>query len=85
MMSQYLTEGILRKHLATFGVRVELSTEPSSIEQDASGVSVTLKKTDDKGGETYETIRAGYVFGADGARGESTLDITVGRDRLTLT
>ena len=70
-MSQYLTEGIFRDHLAKRGVHVELSTEPVSIEQDADGVTVTVKKVAPDGSETTETIRAAYVVGADGARSGS--------------
>nr|VWP02068.1 Flavohemoprotein (EC [Ganoderma boninense] len=69
LASQYHTEAVLRHALGKFGVRVELSTEPVSMEQDADGVTVTLKKTDEVGGETIEKIRVPYVVGSDGARG----------------
>ena len=68
-MSQYLTEDVLRDHLAKFGVHVELSTELVSLEQDNKGVTVALKKTGADGSETMESVRAAYVIGADGARG----------------
>ena len=67
-MSQYLTEKVLRDHLATYGVHVELGMEPVSLVQDSEGVTVTLKKAD--GGE--EVVRAAYVVGADGAKGGRT-------------
>ena len=54
MLSQYVTEGIFREHLARYGVRVELDTEAVSLEQDDTGVSVTLKHADS---EKVETAR----------------------------
>ena len=65
-MSQYLNEGIFREHLAKLGVQVELSTEPVSIEQDETGVRVSLKHV---GSDKIETVRCAYIIGADGARG----------------
>ena len=70
-MSQYITEDIFRAHLAKRGVRVELGTEPTYLEQDTDGVNVTVKKVDiSNGTETTESIRAAYAIGADGARGD---------------
>ncbi|KAI0765037.1 FAD binding domain-containing protein [Fomes fomentarius] len=69
IISQYLTEGIFRDHLAKHGVHVELATEPVALEQDADGVTVTLKKVDANGEEKTEDARFSYVIGADGARG----------------
>ncbi|RPD78983.1 hypothetical protein L226DRAFT_501441 [Lentinus tigrinus ALCF2SS1-7] len=66
MLSQYLTEGIFRDHLAKYGVHVELETEPVSFEQDDTGVNVTLQHA---GSERVETVRYAYVIGSDGARG----------------
>ena len=66
-MSQYLNEGIFREHLAKLGVQVELSTEPVSIEQDETGVRVSLKHV---GSDKIETVRCAYIIGADGARGQ---------------
>ena len=63
-----MTEKVLRDHLATYGVHVELGMEPVSLVQDLEGVTVTLKKAD--GGE--EVVRAAYVVGADGAKGASS-------------
>ena len=65
-MSQYITEGIFRDHLAKSDVHVELSTEAVSLEQDEAGVSMTLKHTDTN---KIETVRVAYVIGCDGARG----------------
>ncbi|RDX54609.1 monooxygenase [Lentinus brumalis] len=65
-VSQYINEGIFRDHLSKYGVHVELGTEPASIEQDASGVTVSLKHA---GVDEAETARFVYVIGADGARG----------------
>ena len=72
-MSQYLNEGIFRDHLVKYGVKIELGTEPESVEQDIDGVNVTLKKIDETGNETLERIRARYIIGADGARGKAPL------------
>ncbi|KAH9916722.1 FAD binding domain-containing protein [Epithele typhae] len=70
MIDQYLTEGIMRKHLnERFGVQVELGTEPISIEQDDNRVSLTLKKTAQDAKGTTETVKAQFVIGADGAKG----------------
>ncbi|PIL27606.1 hypothetical protein GSI_10758 [Ganoderma sinense ZZ0214-1] len=65
-VSQYITEGVFRDHLAKSGVHIELGTEPVSLEQDADGVTVVVKKA---ASEATETIRAPYVIGADGAKG----------------
>lgn len=69
-VAQYRTEGIFRDHLAKFGIHVELATEPVAQEQDAEGVTVTLKKVDANGEEKTEVARFAYVIGADGGRGE---------------
>ena len=70
-LGQDANEGVCREHLARCGVHVELGTEPISLEQDADGVNVVLKKTTSAGSEINETLRAEYVVGADGARGQS--------------
>ena len=74
-VSQFLTETVLRDHLARHGVHVELGSEPTSMEQDSYGVTVHLKKTDKDGNESTETVRAAYVVGADGAKGEFEEDV----------
>ena len=68
-LSQYHTEAFLRNELAKDGVHVELRTEPAAMEQDAGGVTVTIKKTDEVGEETISKVRVPYVVGSDGARG----------------
>ena len=81
MLSQYVTEGIFREHLAQYGVHVELDTEAVALEQNDGGVSVTLKHADS---EKVETARFAYVVGADGARGQSAhQEMHAGCTRLT--
>jgi 2-polyprenyl-6-methoxyphenol hydroxylase-like FAD-dependent oxidoreductase len=60
---QFRTEEILRARLAESGARVEQSTELTDLTQDADGVTATLVS-----GGTPETVRAGYLVGADGGR-----------------
>ncbi|KAM5533901.1 hypothetical protein V8D89_012441 [Ganoderma adspersum] len=69
VLSQYHTEAVLRDALAKLCVHVKLRTEPVSMEQDTDGITVTIKKTDEVGGETTEQIRVPYIVGSDGARG----------------
>ena len=78
-VSQYLTERIFREHLAKFGVKVELSTEAVSIEQDEAGVSLSLKHA---GSDEVETVRCAYVIGADGARGQFQASLGAARHSL---
>ncbi|KAI0711180.1 FAD binding domain-containing protein [Cerioporus squamosus] len=66
LLSQYLMEEIFRDHLSKYGVQVELGTEPVSMEQDDTGVSLSLRHA---GVEEVETVRCAYVISADGARG----------------
>ena len=61
-------------------MRVELGTELVELQQDADGVSVAVRKVDEAGLETIETIRADYVVGADGGKGVLGL-LTVGVSR----
>ncbi|MEV6426891.1 FAD-dependent monooxygenase [Nocardia sp. NPDC051463] len=72
VLGQSRTEGILRDRLAEFGVHVELSTTLVSFDQDDAGVTVTLAHDG-----AHETVRAGYLVGADGGRStvRKTLDI----------
>ena len=60
----------MRDHLAKHGVQVELGTEPISLEQDADGVKVTVRKLTVDNTEQEEVIQASYVIGADGAKGK---------------
>jgi 2-polyprenyl-6-methoxyphenol hydroxylase-like FAD-dependent oxidoreductase len=60
---QWRTEEMLRARLAEYGVAVELGTEVLAIEQGRDAVTVRL--------QTGETVRTGYLVGADG--GHSTV------------
>lgn len=61
-LPQDIHERILIEHLAKAGIQVERRTELSGFEQDGEGVTATLQKDG-----VRETVRAGYVVGADGA------------------
>ena len=61
---------MFRKHLEQFGVEVELGTELTALEQDSEGVTATLRKTCAEGEEAMEKMRAAYVIGADGGKGQ---------------
>ena len=69
-MGQCVTESVFRKHLGRFGVEVELGTELTALEQDSEGVTATLRITRTGGEEAVEILRAAYVIGADGGRGQ---------------
>jgi 2-polyprenyl-6-methoxyphenol hydroxylase-like FAD-dependent oxidoreductase len=60
MIPQWRVEQILRGRLAGYGVKVELGTELTALEQDADGVTATIA-----GGTT---ITAGHLVGCDGGR-----------------
>ena len=62
-VSQVETETVLRAMLEKRGGHIERGTKLVSLEEDASGVSATLKKA---GGEE-ERVRASWVVGCDGA------------------
>ena len=79
-LGQDANEGVCREHLARCGVHVELGTGLAALQQDADGVNITVKKVDEAGLETIETIRADYVVGADGGKGVLGL-LTVGVSR----
>ncbi|KAI0321902.1 FAD binding domain-containing protein [Amylostereum chailletii] len=68
MLGQDRACAILRDHLRTHGVEVELATELLDLEQDESGVTASVGKA---GAEERESIRVKYVVGADGAKGNS--------------
>lgn len=70
---QYETERILREELAAYGVTVERGIRLASFEQDVDGVSATLS-----GDGSSETLRVGYLIGADGAHSivRKTLGLT---------
>src|SRR5260370_11883667 len=61
---QTLMEPILLSHAAARGSRVRFDTEYLSLEQDADGVTATVR--DRIGGGTYQ-IRAKYLLAADRA------------------
>ncbi|KAL1941641.1 hypothetical protein VTO73DRAFT_7080 [Trametes versicolor] len=69
VIGQFVLEGIFRDNLAKYGAQVELATELVSFEQDADGVTATLKHAAGTDQESIETFRAAYVIGADGGKG----------------
>jgi 2-polyprenyl-6-methoxyphenol hydroxylase-like FAD-dependent oxidoreductase len=62
-LGQNRTEAILERHLASLGVTVERSTELVGLDQDATGVTATLRHADGRG----ETLRTPWLVGCDGA------------------
>jgi 2-polyprenyl-6-methoxyphenol hydroxylase-like FAD-dependent oxidoreductase len=60
---QWRTEEILRARLSSYGVEVQLGNEVVAVKQDDDTVTVCL--------QSGETLRAGYLVGADG--GQSTV------------
>jgi 2,4-dichlorophenol 6-monooxygenase len=71
-LPQDLFEPILLDAAAARGTRVYLNTEYLSLEQDESGVTVTVR--DRIADSTYQ-IRAKYLLGADGGRSQVAEDI----------
>jgi len=63
MVPQWRTEEILRERLAALGATVELGTALAGFAQDGDGVTATLTTS-----TGVETVRAGYLVGADGGR-----------------
>src|ERR1700677_189948 len=57
---QWRTEQILRSQLAGHGVEVQLDAGVAAVQQDPSGVTVTM--------EDGQALRASYLIGADGGR-----------------
>jgi pentachlorophenol monooxygenase len=70
---QYQTERILREELALRGVQVERGIRLTGFVQDDDGVTATLSS-----GHGEQTVRAGYLIGADGAHSivRQTLGLT---------
>lgn len=66
-MPQYHNENVMRAHLATYGVSVELGTEIVGLKQFDDHVEATIKKTVD-GKETIETNSYRWLVGADGGK-----------------
>ncbi len=62
-LSQAKTENVLERHLNSFGVTVERSTELTAMEQNASGIRVTLKHADGR----EEDVDTPWLIGCDGA------------------
>ncbi|KAJ7283132.1 FAD binding domain-containing protein [Mycena rebaudengoi] len=65
-LSQDALEGVIRRHLAGFGIEVERGMELVALEQTGEGVVAAIR--DHSTGETRETS-VEYLVGADGARG----------------
>lgn len=63
MTPQYETEGVLRRHLKAHDVEPQFSTELADIQQDANGVTATLRAAD--GAETTE--RFDWLVACDGS------------------
>jgi 2-polyprenyl-6-methoxyphenol hydroxylase-like FAD-dependent oxidoreductase len=72
MVSQFLTERVIRERLVELGHRPEFGCELAGLEQDRDGVTARLA-----GQAGGETIRVRYLVGADGGRSfvRHTLDI----------
>jgi 2,4-dichlorophenol 6-monooxygenase len=69
---QHLLEPIVLGEAADRGSRIRFDTEYVALEQDADGVTVTVR--DRVSGHTYD-IRAKYVLGADGGRSQVAADV----------
>jgi 2-polyprenyl-6-methoxyphenol hydroxylase-like FAD-dependent oxidoreductase len=63
LLPQWRTDEILRDRFVELGGQVELATELVGFEQDAAGVTATLRH-----GRTVERARFSYLVGADGGR-----------------
>ena len=64
LIPQWRVEETLRGLLERLGGRVELGTELAGLEQDAEGVTATLRRADD----STETVRSRYVVACDGGK-----------------
>ncbi|RJO75216.1 3-(3-hydroxyphenyl)propionate hydroxylase [Nocardia panacis] len=62
-LPQWRTESVLRDRLTELGGQVEFDCELVDFDQDANGVSATLRR-----GGAVETMRAAWLVGADGGR-----------------
>jgi 2-polyprenyl-6-methoxyphenol hydroxylase-like FAD-dependent oxidoreductase len=72
MLPQFLTESVLRDRLAELGHRPRYGTALEGFQQDADGITATVK-----GADGVETLRVRYLVGTDGGRSlvRRTLDI----------
>lgn len=68
-ISQTVLEEIIRDRLAMYGVTIELSTELTDIQQDEESVTATVAHHSEDVRDVLEIIRAKYLIGADGAKG----------------
>ena len=68
-MGQDHVEAILRERIERLGCQVELGKELIDFQQDDAGVTARIR-TVSGAEDDIETFRAGYVVGADGARGK---------------
>ena len=71
-MPQHLMEPVLAENATARGTSLRHQTEYLSLEQDADGVTATVR--DRLRGDTYR-IRAKYLIGADGGRSQVAADI----------
>jgi 2-polyprenyl-6-methoxyphenol hydroxylase-like FAD-dependent oxidoreductase len=71
-VSQAKTERVLEDHLEELGVKIERPVELLTFTQDSEGANARLRHGDGR----EETVRAGYIVGADGAH--SAVRNTVG-------
>ncbi|KDQ12569.1 hypothetical protein BOTBODRAFT_56631 [Botryobasidium botryosum FD-172 SS1] len=68
ILPQDITEGVLRDHLQKYGIQPEFGKELVGFQQDDDGVTaqiLSLEKEED----SEETLRVGWLVGADGAKG----------------
>lgn len=70
MMGQAHLEELIRAHLATLGVQVELGKELIGFKQDESGVVATILNKGLSEGQK-ETIEADYIVSAEGGKSKS--------------
>jgi len=63
LIPQWAVERIVRERLASLGVRVELGTTLTRLQQDPDGVCATLLRDGD-----VEDVRVSYLVGCDGGR-----------------
>ncbi|EIN05284.1 hypothetical protein PUNSTDRAFT_92155 [Punctularia strigosozonata HHB-11173 SS5] len=69
MLGQSRIVRFLEDKLRKYGVSVETGIAIHGLEQDADGVTVHVVKAENEGQQVEETLRVGWVIGADGARG----------------